>query len=320
MQTNIIYMGTPDFSVDALLNLAANKNFNIPLVVTQPDRPKGRGKKLSPSPVKIAAQKMGLEIFQPEDINSRESIEKLSSFKPAFFVIAAFGQILTQEVLDIPKIYPINIHASLLPKYRGSSPIQAAIRNMDTHTGVTTMVMAKKLDTGDILLNATTPISPNDTAQDLHDTLSLLGADLIIKTLHKVLAKQIVPIPQDHLKSSYVKMLKKSDGEIDWSLSSRQICAHINAMTPWPGAFTQLDGKTIKIFKAKPFNKSTDSKPGVIFQCDKKNIHVATGDGCLSILELMGTSGKRLQAFQFLCGHKINTPATFGRQSSVTRI
>jgi methionyl-tRNA formyltransferase len=312
-------MGTPDFSVNALSSLATNKNFNIPLVVTQPDRPKGRGKKLTPSPVKIAAQKLGLEIFQPEDINSKTSIEKLSYFKPTFFVIAAFGQILTQEVLDIPKIYPINIHASLLPKYRGSSPIQAAIRNMDTHTGVTTMVMAKKLDTGDILLSATTPISPNDTAQDLHDTLSLLGADLIIKTIHQVLAKQIVPIPQEHSKASYVKMLKKSDGEIDWNISSRQICAHINAMTPWPGAFTHLDGKTIKIYKAKPLNKSTDSKPGVIFKCDKKNIHVATGDGSLSILELMGTSGKRLQAFQFLCGHKITTPAKFDQENTTTK-
>ncbi len=312
-------MGTPDFSVNALSSLAASKNFNIPLVVTQPDRPKGRGKKLTPSPVKIAAQKLGLEIFQPEDINSKESIEKLSSLRPDFFVITAFGQILTQEILDIPKIYPINIHASLLPKYRGSSPIQAAIRNMDTHTGVTTMVMAKELDAGDILLRATTPISPNDTAQDLHDTLSLLGADLIVKTIDQILAEQIVPRPQEHSKASYVKMLKKSDGEINWNLSNRQICAHINAMTPWPGAFTQLDGKTIKIYKAKPFNKTTDSKPGVIFQCDKKNIHVATGDGCLSILELMGTSGKRLQAFQFLCGHKINAPAKFGQENSITK-
>ncbi len=311
VKTKIIYMGTPDFSVNALLSLAAEKQFQISLVVTQPDRPKGRGRKLMPSPVKTAAQKIGLEVFQPENINSKESIEKLSSLNPDFFVVAAFGQILSEKILNIPRIYPINIHASLLPKYRGSSPIQAAIYNMDKKSGVTTMVMAKSLDTGDILLSTPTSISQNDTAQDLHDALTLLGADLIVKTIQQILKNQIKPIPQDHSRASYVKMLKKSDGEIDWNLSSRQICAHINAMTPWPGAFSKLDGKRIKIYKAVPFDKVSEHDPGVIFECDKQGIHVAAGDGCVSILELMGTSGKRLKAFQFLCGHKIDTPAKF---------
>ena len=224
-------MGTPDFSVNALLSLAAEKQFQISLVVTQPDRPKGRGRKLMPSPVKKAAKKIGLEVFQPENINSNESIEKLLSLDPDFFVVAAFGQILSEKILNIPRIYPINIHASLLPKYRGSSPIQAAIYNMDKKSGITTMVMAKGLDTGDILLSAPTTISQNDTAQDLHDTLALLGADLIVKTIQQILENQIKPIPQNHSRASYVKMLKKSDGEIDWNLSSRQVCAHINAMT-----------------------------------------------------------------------------------------
>jgi len=307
-------MGTPDFSVNALLSLAAEKQFQISLVVTQPDRPKGRGRKFMPSPVKTAAKKIGLEVFQPENINSKESIEKLLSLKPDFFVVAAFGQILSEKILNIPRIYPINIHASLLPKYRGSSPIQAAIYNMDKKSGITTMVMAKGLDTGDILLSAPTPISQNDTAQDLHDTLTLLGADLIVKTIQQILKNQIKPIPQDHSKASYVKMLKKSDGKIDWNLSSRQICAHINAMTPWPGAFSKLDGKRVKIYKAVPFDKVSEHDPGVIFECDKQGIHVATGDGCVSILELMGTSGKRLKAFQFLCGHKIDTPAKFSAE------
>ncbi len=312
-------MGTPDFSVNALLSLAKYKNFNVSLVVTQPDRPKGRGKKLASSPVKKAAQKLGLEIFQPEDINSKKSIEKLLSLKPDFFVVAAFGQILSQTILNIPKIYPINIHASLLPKYRGSSPIQTAIANMDTKSGVTTMVMAKGLDTGDILFSTATPISQNDTAQDLHDTLSLLGANLILKTIEGVLDSRVKPTPQDHSRASHVKMLKKNDGKINWNQSARQICAHINAMTPWPGAFTMLDDKRIKIFKAEPashaITRKTDHdttyEPGMIYQCDKQGIHVATGDGNLTILELMGSSGKRLQAFQFLNGHKINPPAKF---------
>ena len=314
MKTKIIYMGTPDFSVDALLRLAAEKQFQISLVVTQPDRPKGRGKKLTPSPVKTTAQRIGLEVFQPENINSKESIEKIFSLTPDFFVVAAFGQILSKKVLNIPKIYPINIHASLLPKYRGSSPIQAAIYNMDKKSGITTMVMAEEMDAGDILLSASTPISQYDTAQDLHDTLTLLGADLIVETIQKILKNQIKPIPQDHSRASYVKMLKKSDGKIDWKLSSRQICAHINAMTPWPGAFTKFNGKRVKIYKAVPINRTCEHDPGVIFLCDKQGIHVAAGEGYVSILELMGTSGKRLQAFQFLCGHKIDTPAKFSAE------
>ncbi len=304
-------MGTPDFSVPALQNLASKDDFHVSLVVTQPDRPKGRGKKLSPSPVKAAALKLGLDIFQPEKLNTEEAQEKLLSMHPDFFVVAAFGQILSQKILDIPKFFPINIHASLLPRYRGSSPIQASILNMDEFTGVTTMLMAKGMDSGDILLTSKTPISLHDTAQDIHDRLGLLGADLIVQTIHDILNNNLEPTPQNHSLATYVKMLKKSDGKIDWNLSSRKICAHINAMTPWPGAFTHLDNKRIKIFKGLPDNESSGYDPGTIFKCDKEGIHVGTGDGCLTILELMGTSGKRLNAGQFLCGHKIDPPIKF---------
>ena len=310
-KTNIIYMGTPDFSVPALQHLAAQDDFQISLVVTQPDRPKGRGKKLAPSPVKTAALKLGLDVFQPEKLNSKDAKEKLLSLHPDFFVVAAFGQILSQEILDIPKVFPINIHASLLPRYRGASPIQASILNMDKVTGITTMVMAKEMDAGDILLSSTTPISEHDTAQNIHDRLGLIGADLIVETLHAILDNHLEPTPQDHSKATYVKMLKKSDGKIDWNRSSRQICAHINAMTPWPGAFTHLGNRRLKIFKAKASDAHLQQEPGVIFQCDKQGIHVATVKGSLIILELMGTSGKRLKAREFLCGHKIDQPVKF---------
>ncbi len=310
-KSNIIYMGTPDFSVPALQHLAAQGDFHISLVVTQPDRPRGRGKKLAPSPVKTAALELGLDVFQPEKINSKDAKEKLLSLHPDFFVVAAFGQILSQEVLDIPKVFPINIHASLLPRYRGASPIQASILNMDKATGITTMVMAKGMDVGDILLSSITPISEHDTAQDIHDRLGLIGADLIVETLHAVLDNRLEPTPQDHSKATYVKMLKKSDGKIDWNRSSRQICAHINAMTPWPGAFTHLGDRRLKIFKAKASDVPLQQEPGVIFQCDKQGIHVATVKGSLIILELMGTSGKRLKAREFLCGHKIDPPVKF---------
>ena len=186
-------MGTPDFSVPALQRLAEQEDFHVTLVVTQPDRPKGRGKKLAPSPVKTAALKLGLDVFQPEKINSDKAREKLSSLKPDFSVVAAFGQILSREILDVPKVFPINIHASLLPRYRGSSPIQAAILNRDKTTGVTTMVMAKDLDAGDTLLASETPISEDDTARDIHDRLGLMGADLIVKTIHAVLDKRLPP-------------------------------------------------------------------------------------------------------------------------------
>lgn len=310
-KTTLIYMGTPDFSVPALQMLAAQDDFHISLVVTQPDRPKGRGKKLAPSPVKTAALNLGLDVFQPENLNTKDAREKLLSLQPDFFVVAAFGQILSQKILDIPKLFPINIHASLLPRYRGASPIQAAILNMDKITGITTMVMGKDLDAGDILLTATTPISEQDTAQDLHDRLGLIGADLIGKTLRAVLDERIEPTPQDHSKATYVKLLKKTDGEIDWALGNRQICAHINAMTPWPGAFTTLGSKRIKIYKARASDLPSPQDPGVIFQCDKDGIHVATGNGSLVILELMGISGKRLKAGEFLCGHKIDPPVKF---------
>lgn len=304
-------MGTPEFSVPALRSLAAQEDFEICLVVTQPDRPRGRGKKLTQSPVKQAALELGLEVFQPETLRTGEAEEKLRSCSPDFYVVAAYGMILTQAILDIPKIMPINIHASLLPKYRGAAPIQAAILNMDKKTGVTTMVMAKELDAGDILETAETPISDEDTAQDLHDRLGEMGAALIVQTIRGVVSGSIKPQPQDHEKATHVKMLKKKDGRIDWNLSAGQIRAHINAMTPWPGAFTLMNGKNIKIFKADITDFTSGQKAGTVFKCDKEGIQVATGSGSLVIKELMGASGKRLQAADFLCGSRIQPPVPF---------
>ncbi|MCF6249084.1 MAG: methionyl-tRNA formyltransferase [Desulfobacula sp.] len=307
----IIFMGTPHFSVPALESLAQQDDIDVCLVVTQPDRPKGRGKKMAFSPVKNAALSLGLDLFQPETLKAKEAIEKLSSLAPDFFVVTAFGQILTQAVLDIPKIYPINIHASLLPKYRGASPIQASILNMDKKTGVTTMVMAKKMDAGDILLTAKTPISQQDTAQDLHDRLGILGGELIIKTIFSIIDGKLKPTPQDHAKATFVKLLNKKDGKIDWTQNSDQILAHVNAMMPWPGSFALFNDRHIKIFRAVVSDTKTIHEPGVIHTSDNTGIHVATGNGTLTILELMGPSGKRLNARQFLCGNKIEPLSRF---------
>nr|WP_320192843.1 methionyl-tRNA formyltransferase [uncultured Desulfobacter sp.] len=311
--TRIVFMGTPEFSVPALKTLAKEPGFDILLAVTQPDRPKGRGKKLSPSAVKQAALDLGIDVYQPEKINTPEGIEYLSDLEPDYFVVVAFGQILSRKVLDIPKIYPINIHASLLPKYRGAAPIQAAVLNMDEQTGVSTMVMAEKMDAGDILLMETTPVDPEETASTLHDRLSLMGADLIIKTIHSIEQKKITPVPQDHSKATYVSMLKKSDGRINWNNSAKAICAHINAMTPWPGAFTAVDGKRLKIFKAIVSSDPTQTsvQPGTVVNCSDKGVFVAAKEGIVQILELMGNSGKRLGAAAFLRGNKIEPQAYF---------
>lgn len=329
-------MGTPDFSVPPLKRLSAREDFEILLAVTQPDRPKGRGKKLIPSPVKSEALRLGIEIFQPENINSDHAIEKLASLKPDFFVVAAFGQILSRKVLDIPAVCPINIHASLLPKYRGASPIQAAVLNMEKESGITTMIMSKELDAGDILLQSSTPITEKDTAKDLHDRLSSIGGDLIVETIAGLLENNIAPQPQDASKASFTKLLKKNDGLIDWNLPAENISAHIRAMTPWPSAFTRFEGKTIKIFKAAAFSNlppgvescecyetednSCESAaladpdeygPGTVVSCCGQGIFVKTGKGYLCIEELMGFSGKKLSSAQFLCGHHMDAPSAF---------
>ncbi len=309
-------MGTPDFSVNAL-NAIAKSGHNIQLVVTQPDRPKGRGRKITPSPVKTAGQDLGIEIFQPEDINLQKIIKKLKSLEPDFFVVVAFGQKLSQEVLNIPRIYPINIHASLLPCYRGSSPIQAAIANMDKTTGVTTMVMDKELDKGDILLSSKIIIGHNETFETLHNKLSNLGGKLICQTLTAISKDNIIPIPQNHKKASYAPMLKKSDGKINWEESSEKICAKIRAMTPWPGAFTYLNNTILKIFKAEPIKETRPKTvPGAIIESADNELHVGSGNGIVNIIELMGKSGKRLKAQDFLRGHQIKQGSKFNTNDS----
>ena len=313
-------MGTPDFSVPALKAIAKSEH-KISLVITQPDRPRGRGRKTTPTPVKKTAEILGFDVIQPENINTPEIVARIKALKPDIFVVVAFGQKLSQDILDIPLIYPVNIHASLLPYYRGSSPIQAAILNMDKTTGITTMIMGKDLDTGDILLSSETNITPEDTAETLHDRLADMGGVLICKTLDAILENTITPVPQNNKIATYAPMLKKEDGKIIWKESSEKICARVRAMTPWPGAFTYLNNKTLKIFKTEPVrlkksissNDSAETKiiPGTIVECHNNEIHVASGDGTVKITELMGKSGKRLTAEKFLRGNKLEKGLKF---------
>lgn len=262
-------------------------------------------------PVKIAALELGLDLFQPETMQGAEIRDKLASLKPDFFVVVAFGHKLSREFLDIPSIYPINIHASLLPAYRGSSPIQASIMNMDKISGVTTMVMDTELDTGDILLKATTPLSDDETAQTLHDRLSLIGGELIVGTIEAVVQKRIAPQPQNHSIATYSRMLKKSDGKIDWCKEPEQISAQVRAMTPWPGAFTFINGKRIKVMAVRPLSVKTEMPAGTVFSCDCDEIHVAAGSRSLAILQLQGESGKCLCSEDFLRGNRLDTGECF---------
>lgn len=300
----IIFMGTPKFAVPALKALHKNAKA-VALVVTQPDRPKGRGRMLSPPPVKEVATRLGYDVIQPVSIRTAEFAEYILEFNPDIIVVVAFGHIIPKNILSIPHLATINVHASLLPKYRGAAPIQWAIINGEKETGVTTMLMDEGLDTGDILLSSKVDIAPDDTAGSLHDRLADLGADLLIQTLKAFETDSINPIPQNHSQSSYAPLLKKSDGHIEWNTSAENLEAFIRGMTPWPGAFTFHDKKRLRIFKARPIKKNVDKTPGSVVIGFPDELWVATGKEILSIIEIQEASGRRLFIKDFLRGYKM---------------
>ncbi len=301
---NLVYMGTPDFAVPALPALL-EAGHCITLVVTQPDRPSGRGRKLQAPPVKTAALESGIPVFQPESIKTNEVALRLKELNPDFLVVAAFGRILSEDLLAIPGYGAVNIHASLLPRYRGPAPIQWAIINGEKETGVTTMLMDRGLDTGDILLSEKTAISEKDTSSTLHDRLALMGASLVVETLAKMGEGHIRPIPQNHDQATYAPLLTKKDGRIDWKKSSRQLDAFIRGMTPWPGAYTFEGENRLKILSAKPVFQSSSASPGTVLPGFSDELRIATQDGALIVLKIQGASGKRLSIRDFLRGHQI---------------
>ncbi|MEJ2655794.1 MAG: methionyl-tRNA formyltransferase [Desulfobacterales bacterium] len=300
----IIFMGTPEFAVPALKALHKNDQ-DVVLVVTRPDRGKGRGRRLSLPPVKKAAENLGYTVLQPPSIRSTEFSNIISEYEPDFIVVVAFGHIITKNILDIPRIAAINIHASLLPKYRGPAPIQWAIINGENKTGITVIRLDEGLDTGDILLSSELEIAPDDTSGTLHDRLADLGADLLIQSLNAFKTGDIHPVPQDHTQATYAPMLKKNDGRMDWKAPARSLEAFIRGMTPWPGAFTFHGEKRLKIFKAKTIFMDPSDPPGTVVKGFPDELWIATGKGILSILEIQGESGKRLWVKDFLRGYKI---------------
>jgi methionyl-tRNA formyltransferase len=309
----IIFMGTAQLSCASLEKLAGDKNCSVIAVATQPDKPKGRELKLTPSPVKILAEKLNLPVLQPLKARDEKFISELRELKPDLIVVVAYGQILTQTILDLPRFGCVNVHTSLLPKYRGAAPIQWAIADGESETGVTIMKMDAGLDTGPILSARRTPILPTDDSQILHDRLAQLGAELLVETIPNYVAGKISPQPQPAAGSSYAAKIKKEDGKIEWNFPAEKIWNHLRAFTPWPGAFTFLQTEPkpqlLKIWKAEVVEKS--GAAGALLQTDKNGIVVACGKNALRILELQREGGRRMTAEQFLAGFPLKADAKF---------
>lgn len=301
---DVVFMGTPDFAVPTLKALH-NSRHRVRLVVTQPDRPKGRGRRVIAPPVKVAAEQLGVSVVQPESVKTDAFAQQLAQTAPDLLVVAAYGHILKPRILDIPKLGPINIHASLLPKYRGPAPIQWAIINGEDKTGVTIMQMAAGMDTGDILMTAEETILPDDTAATLHDRLATKGAELLLQTLDAISEDRLQPTPQDDSRASYAPLLKKSDGRIPWQRSATRLDAFIRGMNPWPGAFTFHGDTRLKIYRARPCPLDQDVAPGTVVHGFADELRVAAGQGALSIEEIQIASGKRMGIRDFLLGYTL---------------
>lgn len=306
-------MGTPDFAVPSLRALLEN-GYEVVGVFCQPDRPKGRGHKLAACPVKELAVSAGIPVFQPERIKREEGVAMLKSCAPDLCVTAAFGQLLSQEILDIPPLGTINVHSSLLPKHRGSAPINWSIIQGDPVTGVTTMFTDKGMDTGDILLTRETPIGPTENAGELTDRLAVMGAELLIETIRALEAGTLTRIPQDHEAATYEPKMDKELGRIDWSKPAQELDWLVRGTTPWPGAFTTLGEQTIKIFELTVLDGAASGAPGEIIDADaKQGLVVSCGDHDVVLTQIQMPGAKRMNAKDYLRGHTMETGVCLGK-------
>jgi len=303
----IIFMGTAELSCASLRALIDSPDFQVLAVVTQPDRPKGRDLKLQPSPVKELASRANLPVLQPERAQREEFVQALRPLAPDLIAVAAYGQILPKSILDLPRFGCLNVHTSLLPKYRGAAPIQWAILNGDPETGVTIMKVDVGLDTGDILTQDRTPIRPEDDAQTLHDRLARMGAEYLVRAIREHVAGRLASRPQPSEGVSYAPKIKKEDGRIDWAKPAHFIWNRVRGLLPWPGAFTFLRGSPqpslLKIWRAEVVERS--GPPGEILSADKTGVVVGCGRDALRILVLQREGGRRLPAREFLAGHPL---------------
>ena len=301
----IVFMGTPDFAAASLQKLIDEK-YDIAAVFTQPDKPRNRGMSLSFSPVKELALQNGLDVYQPTKLRDGSFTELLRSLKPDVLVVVAYGRILPEDALSVPTYGAVNVHSSLLPKYRGAAPVQWAVLNGDTVTGVSTMYLAPEMDTGDVIFTEKTEIGEFETSGELFDRLMVMGAELLHKTLRAIENGTAPRSKQDESQASYVTMLDKSMSPIDWSRSSREIVKHICGLQPWPVATTEIGGLTFRIFKAEYTDTVTDKAPGTVVTADKRGIEIACGGAhTLLITELQAPGKKRMRAADYLLGHPI---------------
>ena len=309
----IVYMGTPDFAV-APLEAIIRAGHEVTAVVTQPDKQKGRGKEVQMTPVKECALRHGIPVFQPVKIKEPEAVSKLREYSADIFVVAAFGQLLSEEILTMPKFGCINIHASLLPAYRGAAPIQWVILNGEKETGVTIQQMAKDLDTGDMLLKKKVVIDPKETGESLHDKLMAAGAELLVEALPLIEEGKLVPEKQDDALSCYASKLTKAMGLIDWNKDAVTLERLVRGLNSWPSAYTYYKGKTLKIWEADVLDEEASGKPGTVERVQKDSIDVATGKGLLQIRSLQLEGKKRMAVRDFLLGYEIKPGQYLGEE------
>ena len=304
----IVFMGTPDFAACSLKKLL-QENFEIVGVFTQPDKPRNRGMKLQPSEVKTVALEAGLPVFQPQSMRDSASLELLASLKPDILAVVAYGKILPDEMLSLPKYGAVNVHGSLLPKYRGAAPIQWAVLNGDAQTGVSTMHLSHDMDAGDIIYTEETEIGEQETSGELFDRLADMGAKLLVKTLRAIERGDAPRMPQDRSAATYTRQLSKDMAPIDWNRSAFEIIKHVCGLNPWPIATTELQGVLFKIFRVEA-DGHTDAAPGTILSADKNGIRIACGDHeSIRILELQAPGKKRMRAADYLLGHPMRIEA-----------
>lgn len=300
----IVFMGTPEFAVPSLEALLSSGD-QVVGVVCQPDRPKGRGHQLVAPPVKLVAERAGIPVLQPLKIRTPEFLQSLSSWQPDVIAVAAYGRILHAPILQLPPMGCVNVHGSLLPRYRGAAPVQWAVINGETETGITTMLMDEGMDTGAMLLQEKLEILPEDTAGTLAPRLAALGGRLLIDTLTQLKGGTLVPTKQDDQQATMAPLLKKEDGLINWTLSATSLANRVRGLSPWPGAYTFLGDERWNIWKAVTQVSATTDTPGTIVAVNKQSILVATGEGLLEIREIQTANSKRMAVAQFLAGHRV---------------
>lgn len=305
----IIFMGTPDFAAASLEALIDSRH-EIQAVVTQPDKPKGRKGELTPSPVKVVAEEKGIKVYQPLKVRDEEFVETLRAYNPDVIVVVAFGQIIPLSILKMPKFGCVNIHGSLLPKYRGAAPIQWAVLDGEKETGITTILMDEGIDTGDILLKKTIQIDTDETSGSLFDKLMALGAETILETLDELENGSLTPIKQGESPTAYAKMLTKAMGLIDFTKSAKELDCFVRGMDPWPSAYTRLSGKTLKLWKVRVVEGS--GKAGSVIGIGKESFTVACGEGAIEVLEVQLEGKKRMSAGDFLKGITLNIGQELG--------